>query len=1023
MSCRSVAECEAVTKKLYSLLGWEYKDEDSDDEPAGGPNPAAVNTDDDNDSAVMDCDDVPQSPCEDIASETDAPSSMIPDSPTLRPAYTQIINTQDSDKGETLLRDEASSSAIKRRAVVELTRLSEDEIRNALCSLTPGQYSSEEEDLSSCDSDNFWEPKDDSDDSDYSDFETKLKKTKETFKKTAEVKKGHPKKNATKASTYTNVSVADNTIKSQQNVNTDSIATQSKINIQTELPVKETFDATQRTNKVAALGFGAVVSSVCQAPTKQATGPPPGLSEEVVTVNMAVLAKRMSNKWQKGEIVAIPTKEDGELKYKVDFREDGTSLVSGHHMAFDRIPSLERLYVGARVVAKYKQTNQSTSFYSGVLGELPSRRNRMRFLVFLDDHTPCYLGLPSLHLVCRPLKNVWDDIPDCTHSHFIQDYLTVWPYPPLVEYRIGDEISAEFEGVQKKCDVKQIDCNLVHVIFQDDQHEEWIYRGSIRLQHLVNMKEHMKLVQKDEGSTLLTTHTNKSQDGSTSTHVPAKHTSPSTRKTGQAVVSRNATEQEVIIPTTAVVTYTPHECCPACLDQIRPYWDVKHCRGRNPMVIPQLFGFRRMIAPKCDKNKSKLLSHVYYRSPCGLSLSSIAAVQDYLYRTHCDFLFLEMFCLDPHVSVSTFLETLPPKIYIPDLAQGLENQQVSCINEHNNIRPPEVAYSSELVIKGDISTNNSLDFMPGCDCTDGCRDSVACSCRQLTIQATSLSPGGPVDASAGYNHKRLNGRIITGLYECSARCSCNPRMCSNRVVQHGIQLRLQVFMAPGRDWGIRCLDDVAKGTFVCAYSGRVICGEKNTHSATHFAKLNLIERVEIHKEDYEPKAYCSDSETAENLEESMEEEDNNAGNGREDPAETAACKGRKSGPAAKEKRPKESFNIATKATTRGFFDGEDLCYIIDAEMEGNVARYLSHDRSPNLFEQYVFVDTHDLRFPRLAFFTEKRLKAGTELTIDYRSIGGVGSISAAQQLCHSSSKKKRKKKTVQTVKEVQNVYF
>lgn len=30
MSFRSVAACEATVKKLYSLLGWEYKDTDSD---------------------------------------------------------------------------------------------------------------------------------------------------------------------------------------------------------------------------------------------------------------------------------------------------------------------------------------------------------------------------------------------------------------------------------------------------------------------------------------------------------------------------------------------------------------------------------------------------------------------------------------------------------------------------------------------------------------------------------------------------------------------------------------------------------------------------------------------------------------------------------------------------------------------------------------------------------------------------------------------------------------------------------
>lgn len=31
MFCRSVATCEALVKNQYSLLGWEYRDADSED--------------------------------------------------------------------------------------------------------------------------------------------------------------------------------------------------------------------------------------------------------------------------------------------------------------------------------------------------------------------------------------------------------------------------------------------------------------------------------------------------------------------------------------------------------------------------------------------------------------------------------------------------------------------------------------------------------------------------------------------------------------------------------------------------------------------------------------------------------------------------------------------------------------------------------------------------------------------------------------------------------------------------------
>ncbi|PIK47036.1 SET domain, bifurcated 1a [Apostichopus japonicus] len=43
-------------------------------------------------------------------------------------------------------------------------------------------------------------------------------------------------------------------------------------------------------------------------------------------------------------------------------------------------------------------------------------------------------------------------------------------------------------------------------------------------------------------------------------------------------------------------------------------------------------------------------------------------------------------------------------------------------------------------------------------------------------------------------------------------------------------------------------------------------------------------------------------------------------------------------------------------------------------------KVFNHSCSPNLFVQNVFVDTHDLRFPWVAFFAARGLRAGTELT-------------------------------------------
>jgi hypothetical protein len=69
---------------------------------------------------------------------------------------------------------------------------------------------------------------------------------------------------------------------------------------------------------------------------------------------------------------------------------------------------------------------------------------------------------------------------------------------------------------------------------------------------------------------------------------------------------------------------------------------------------------------------------------------------------------------------------------------------------------------------------------------------------------------------------------------------------------------------------------------------------------------------------------------------------------------------------------------------------EDFSYIIDAKERGNIGRYINHSCSPNMFVQNVFVDTHDLRFPWVAFFARNRIKALQELTWDYSyEVGSV----------------------------------
>ncbi|KAM3595686.1 uncharacterized protein V6R79_001125 [Siganus canaliculatus] len=210
-------------------------------------------------------------------------------------------------------------------------------------------------------------------------------------------------------------------------------------------------------------------------------------SQEEILVEMDVLARRKSNGWNPGKILAIVEKEAGRLKYKVSF-ENGKTVVSGHHIAFSYNPKGEQLFVGARLVVR--RENEQPTFVSGILAELPCRRNYMRFLVFADDQTPIYTSLLSIHMVCRPLAAPFDHIEDEKYKKFLKEYLSAWHKPPKLHCKVGQVFTAELNGILQKCEVQVVDCSLIQVLFQEDKRKEWIYKGSPRLQHMINSREH-----------------------------------------------------------------------------------------------------------------------------------------------------------------------------------------------------------------------------------------------------------------------------------------------------------------------------------------------------------------------------------------------------------------------------------------------------------------------------------------------------------------------------------------------------
>ena len=65
-----------------------------------------------------------------------------------------------------------------------------------------------------------------------------------------------------------------------------------------------------------------------------------------------------------------------------------------------------------------------------------------------------------------------------------------------------------------------------------------------------------------------------------------------------------------------------------------------------------------------------------------------------------------------------------------------------------------------------------------------------------------------------------------------------------------------MFKTEKRGWGIRCLDDIAKGQFICVYTGEVLTEQEANKDGKkfgdeYFAGLDLLEVVEDLKFGYE----------------------------------------------------------------------------------------------------------------------------------------------------------------------------
>ncbi|XP_045620247.1 histone-lysine N-methyltransferase eggless isoform X1 [Procambarus clarkii] len=893
-------------------------------------------------------------------------------------------------------------------------------------------------------------------------------------------------------------------------------------------------------------------------------------------------------RWVQAQVIEVERREAKNTTYKIRYNRNAKGsglprIMPGRQLAYIN-PCATRIPVGTRVIAKYrdddpKNTTISGSFYVGVVAEIPTAANKYRYLIFFDDGYAQYVLHHDIRVVTESSVCPWEDVSSDSRE-FIKEYLQMYPERPMVRLQKWNYVKTEWNGRWWKAQVKEVDGSLVKMFFPLDGRSEWIYRGSTRLSPLFNKKLNIQAQAEQPLRTIrrrtaalpgraVVEYGTFGQEQDIESSMTGKYPEASAIEAPgeRRAVARKSTSSRPGTPPREVqlrveqeskgftnkhsflekiIRITPHTCSSKCLGASGDSMD-KH-KGLSPLLYPLLFGWHRTIIKQRRKTQSK--NEICYVGPCGRRLRSIEEVFRYLRETESN-LEIDCFSYETNIDVSHEWEPFKKILNVEDMSRGEENVPISCVNSLDEAVPQSLIYCNVRLPTEHVPLNLDPEFLVCCDCKDDCQDKSKCSCWQLTIEGTRILERNE-NSTAGYHYRRLFEQVQSGIYECNSRCKCSNH-CLNRVVQHPLRLKLQLFKTARRGWGVRTLHDIPKGGFLCVYVGRMlnetIANEegKIMGGDDYYAELDYIEVMENAKEGYEEEASTPDEEIGNNfagedrhiggsesnesdgfyseneVDNPKEDHDFNhpshikkagftkreksarlqerakhtkilvtdggkeegSGSGSTPVSDDETSKGtkkknsernckKKEGAKDKEtkaaklldakkvddkkaddkkaddkkaddkkaddkkdnsenmdeeeeqsdegedeadeqQRQPQTFaptqllasvnQIKPNQSVRDYFGKDEAVYIMDAKQTGNIGRFLNHSCEPNVFVQNAFVDTHDLRFPWVAFFAMVNIRAGTELTWDYNY--EVDSVPGKIKYCYCGARKCR----------------
>ncbi|XP_054799105.1 probable inactive histone-lysine N-methyltransferase SUVR2 isoform X2 [Prosopis cineraria] len=191
-----------------------------------------------------------------------------------------------------------------------------------------------------------------------------------------------------------------------------------------------------------------------------------------------------------------------------------------------------------------------------------------------------------------------------------------------------------------------------------------------------------------------------------------------------------------------------------------------------------------------------------------------------------------------------------------DLSKGEENLRIPWVNEITNDFPPPFHYLHQSVGFKDAYVNWCLSNIK---CEDYCSTCLGdCLLSPTSCVCANKIGGGYAYTSEGLLNEKFLEECITisrnpqqhqsyckicpleraknddclepckghlkrkFIKECWVKCGC-VKQCGNRVVQRGITFKLQVFFTSERKgWGLRTLEELPKGAFVCEFVGEIL---------------------------------------------------------------------------------------------------------------------------------------------------------------------------------------------------------